>query len=138
MSMNQEAKAIQRTFYVVFWLLFAALLATIVASTTHIGSGGRDFRPLGFVLSLILLSSGMAFRYIARWSWSSLVSGLAIVEVLALLVIGYFSGSDGADLFSQFNLRWLAAVNVFLGLPWFCGVGLGEALLHFTASRGRG
>lgn len=138
MTAHRNSKAIRRTFYVVLWLLLAAILAALAASSMHVSSSGRDFRPHGVALSLILLASGSFFRYIANWPWSSLIAGLVIVECLTLFIIGYFSGSLGTDLFSPFNLRWLSAVNLFLGLPWLCGAGLGEALIRYKAGRARG
>lgn len=119
------------TFLAAIWILLAAALALFVIPAPWQGLGGRDLRPQGTSLFALLLISGAALRYTFRWHWLSLLSGLALVEVFALLVIGYFSGSDGANLLSPFNLRSLLFVNIYVAIPWLTGVAVGSWALQY-------
>ena len=137
MSSSRISKILLCAFLVAVWLLIATLIALVLPAPWQ-GLSGRDFRPQGASLSLILLASGMAFRYFLRWPWSSLILGLVAVEIFALLVIGNFSGATGSELLSRFNLDWLAFVNLFIGLPWVAGVGIGELVVRLKARSVRG
>jgi hypothetical protein len=64
------------------------------------------------------------------WSWFSLLGGLAVVEAISLLTVGYFSGAMGPELLSPFNLLWLAYINLVLGLPWILGAAIGSVVVQ--------
>lgn len=114
------------------WILFATMTALYAANPLWQSEGGRDFRPAGTVLAIILVASAAVLRIRLRWSCASLVGGLALIEGLALLTIGYFSGTD---LFSTRNLRWLASINIYIGLPWIIGVAIGSGILRLGLRR---
>lgn len=138
MKDNHSPKHVLHAFLAAGWILVAAVLALYVLPTPWDGLGGRDFRPHGANLFVLLVASGLALRYAFRWSWISLLGGLVIIEVATLLLIGHFSGSEGADLLTSFNLRWLAFVNIFIAIPWLVGVASGSWLLRYKGSRARG
>jgi len=115
-------------------LILLAALVVVVAPSLWAGAGGRDFRPQGTLLAGILLVGGAALRLVSGWPLAVLAGGLLLVEVVALLLIGYFSGLTGWNLLDPFNLRWLAYVNLFIGAPWIAGGALGAAI---AASRRR-
>jgi len=90
------------------------------------GTGGRDFRPQATLMALLLFLTSALFRGCLRWSPLGLVLALLVFEIATLLIVGYFSGYTGARVFNLFNLAWLAYMNLFTGLPWLAGLGLGS------------
>lgn len=120
------------------WIVFAALLSALLVPLVWEGLGGRDFRPAGVVLAVVLVTSAAVFRLRLGWSWGSLLGGLALIEVIALGLIAYFSGETGPDLLSEFNLLWLAYINIFIGLPWIFGAAVGSVGMRSKRQLARG
>lgn len=131
MTVHSFSRHAFRAFLAAVWILLAAVIALYVIPAPWQGMGGRDLRPQGSSLFVLLLSSSMILRYTFRWSWYSLLGGLALVEVITLVLIGYFSGSGGADLLSPFNLRSLLFANIFLAIPWLAGAAIGSWALRY-------
>lgn len=118
------------------WMLLAAVIALYVIPPPWEPASGRDFRPSGAVLAVILLISAAVFRFRLHWSLASLGGGLALIEALSLVTIGYFSSGDlFHNLFSAFNLWWLAFINRFIGLPWVAGIAIGSGMLWLKHRR---
>lgn len=136
MSNHRSSRILLRSVLVGAWLLAAVFVAVVLIPAPWEGTGGRDFRPQGVSLSVLLLASGVVVRYGLRWPWLPIFLGLLAVELLALLTIGYFSGSSGAELLSAFNLRWFAFINLFIAAPWLAGAGIGEAVWRFKVRAG--
>lgn len=130
MTIHNSSRHALCAFLAAIWILLAAVLALHVIPAPWQGLGGRDLRPQGTTLFVLLIISSMVLRYIFRWSWLSLLGGLALVEVIVLLLIGYFSG---ADLLSPFNLRSLLFANIFIAIPWLIGITVGSWALWYKA-----
>lgn len=129
MAANRVASLLVRAFLVALWLVAATFTALALPPPWE-GVGGRDFRPQGATLAVILFASALLVRYALRWSWLPILLGLAGVDLLALVVIAQFSG---ASLLDPFNLRWWALVNLFIGLPWLAGAAAGEIAVRLRS-----
>jgi hypothetical protein len=116
---------------VAFGTILCAVLSFLVPLLQH-GSLSRDFRPQAFTMGALIVGLSFALRCRFRWRVIDVVLGLLVVEFMALSIIGYFSGSTWLHLFHPFNLRWLAFMNLFMGLPWLLGFGFGSLWLIYS------
>ncbi len=98
------------------------------------GISGRDFRPQATAMAILLVVAAIGLRRGLRWPVMPLVLGLAAIELLTLLVIAAFSGYGGTGLLDEFNLLWLAYMNLFIGLPWLLGLVAGSIWLRRAAA----
>lgn len=54
-----------------------------------------------------------------------MLASLLVIEMLICGLLFIFTGNLALD---GFFLNWLAGLNMFLGLPWLIGIGIGLAL----------
>jgi hypothetical protein len=107
-------------------LIIGALLAFLI-----VGDTGRDFRPAACGMAILLLLVATALRGFLHWYAADLLLPLGVVEFLTLGGIQFFSGC--LSLFDAFNLQWLVSMNLFIGLPWVIGLGLGTLIGRKTS-----
>jgi len=119
-----KAYAIQIAVAVACMLICVA--AAVLLPPLWEGLSGRDFRAQATLMAVLLFLTSALLRGGLRWPPLGLVLALLVFESAMLLTVGYFSGYAGAQLFSRFNLAWLAYMNLFTGLPWLAGLGLGS------------
>ncbi len=103
--------------------ILCAVVSVLVPLLRH-GSIGRDFRPQALTMGAFILVLSVTLRYKFLWRLGDVVSGLLVVEFITLSMIGFFSGSTWLHLFDPFNLRWLAGMNLYIGVPRLVGFGL--------------
>ena len=111
--------------------ILCAVASFLVPLSQH-RSIGRDFRPQALTMGALIAVLSFALRYKFLWRLGDVVSGLLVVEFITLSMIGFFSGSTWLHLLDPFNLRWLAGMNLFIGLPWLVGFGFGSLLLRYS------
>jgi hypothetical protein len=116
---------------VAFGTILCAVIAFLVPVWQY-GSLSRDFRPQAFTMGVLIVGLSFALRYKYDWRLIDMVLGLLVVELITLSIIGSFSGSTWLHLFHPFNLRWLAFMNLFMGLPWLLGFGFGSLWLIYS------
>ena len=87
---------------------------------------GPGLRLPGMVMAAAMCGLAFALRVGLRWPTIDLMTSLVAAEMLALCIIGLFSGLTGPHLFDNFNLRWLARASVFVAPPWLAGLALGS------------
>ena len=116
---------------VVFGTILCAIISLLVPVLQH-GSVGRDFRPQAFTMGALIVVLSFAIRSRFSWRIIDVSLGLLVVELITLSIIGYFSGSTWLHLFHPFNFRWLAFMNLFMGLPWLLGFGFGSLWLAYS------
>ena len=110
-------------------MILCAVAATFLPQLWHAVSG-RDFRPWGAMLALLIFVVGVVLRAGLRWTLIELVASLVCAEVFALCVISHFSGFTWLEIFDSFNLRWLGTTSVFIAAPWLVGLLVGSVLLR--------
>lgn len=106
--------------------LAGMMVCLLAASAFHVmvGSLGRDPRPAGFLMALLL--AGMAFHLTSRRGYRirELVVALLAAELLYALVIGWFA-DGGLPRLGGFFASWFLSGNLFLAVPWLVGMVLG-------------
>ena len=105
--------------------------ASYLASPLWHGISGRGFYPEATTMAILIFLLAVVFRRAFRWIVLDFILGLLIVEVITLAVIADVSGLTGLETFDSFNLLWLAFMNLFIGLPWLLGYGLGSLWLRY-------
>jgi hypothetical protein len=115
-------------------ILLCAVVANLMPPLWP-GVSGRDFRPQEIVMAVMLFILSALLRGAAKWHWVNLVAALAIVEIITMAIISYFTGYTGAEIFDSSNLEWLAFMNKYIGLPWLLGLGIGSLWLKIRRQR---
>ena len=77
------------------------------------------------VAVVLVFVSAVLWAYFIPWSKLELLISLGLVPVVVLLIVAYYSGFVGSDLFSSFNLFYVALVCLVIGVPWLAGTALG-------------
>ncbi|MFH0824166.1 MAG: hypothetical protein V2B18_15550 [Pseudomonadota bacterium] len=103
----------------------AAAVTLLIGWLVPIGGRREGAVVLVFTAVLIILAAA-AFRAFRGWKSQDFVAALLSMEVITLLIIADISGYTGAASFHHFNMEWLIGLNLFFGLPWILGMGLGE------------
>ena len=99
------------------------------------GASGRDFRPWGAMMAILILLVAVVLRTGFRWPVVEFLASLFCAEVFTLCVIAHFSGFTWVEIFDRFNLRWLGSINVFFAVPWLAGLLVGSLLLRVRQRR---
>lgn len=115
-------------------MILCAVAATFLPQLWQ-GMSGRDFRPWGVLMALLILLVAVVLRGCLRWPVSELLASLVCAEVFTLCVIAHFSGFTGLELFDPFNISWLGAMNMFIAVPWLVGL-LGGSLFLRVRQKG--
>lgn len=76
--------------------------------------GEKDLRVPGLLLAAVLCGVGFALKFWLRWPAVDLIASLVAAEILALCIIGLFSGMAGRQLFDAFNVWWLVHISAFV------------------------
>ena len=89
-------------------------------------SGRGYYRELAGALltALLVLLLAAVLRRAVRWRVGDFILGLLATEVIALFVFTHFTGC-------HWSMPWLV-MNLFIGLPWLLGFGLGSLWLMFS------
>jgi len=80
-------------------------------------------------MAVLIFVVGIVLRGGLRWPAVDLFIAFVCAEFIALCVIAHFSGFTWLELFDAFNLKWLAAMTVFVGVPWLLGLATGSGVL---------
>ena len=121
----------------VIGILICAVVANVLPPLWP-GVSGRDFRPQAIVMGIMLFILSTLLRGAAKWHWVNLVAALAIVEIITMAIISYFTGYTGLETFDTSNLQWLAFMNKYIGLPWLLGLGIGSLWMMKKGQIGAG
>lgn len=78
------------------------------------------------VIVLLLFFAAMVWAYFIPWMKSEFVVSLCPVPVVVLVIVSYYSGFTGPDLFNSFNLAYVGQICLVIGLPWVGGTALGS------------
>ncbi len=112
--------------------MFICAIAGFFIPALWQGVGGRDIRLQLTMMAILILIVGIAFRRALRWHALDFVFGFLAAEFLTLCIVGLFSRYTGSELFCWFNLKWLAFMSIFVGLPWLVGLGVGSLWLKIS------
>lgn len=93
------------------------------------GVSGRDFRPWGATLAILIFLLAVFLRGCLKWEGAVFAGSLICVEIFALCVISHYTGFVWWEIFEPFNLQWLLTMNVFFAAPWAFGVMAGSLWL---------
>jgi hypothetical protein len=115
-------------------ILLCAVAANIIPPLWP-GVSGRDFRPQAVVMGILLFIMAALLRGRLKWHWINLIAALAIIEIITLAIISYFTGYTGLETFDTSNMQWMVFMNKYIGLPWLAGVGLSSLWLMIRRKR---
>jgi hypothetical protein len=110
-------------------MILCAVAATLLPPLWQ-GVSGRDFRPWGVLMALLILMVAVVLRVRFRWPVTELLASLLCAEVFTLCVIAHFTGFTWLELFDRFNLSWLATMSMFIAVPWLVGLLSGSLFLR--------
>jgi len=96
--------------------------------STLLGYGIRDMLPF-IIMAILILAASSAFRWLSKWAIKDFVASLFIANLIVLFIISHFSESIGIDILDRYNLELLVFMNLFIGLPWAVGFGIGSLIL---------
>src|SRR6476660_9399586 len=102
-------------------MILCAVAATFLPSLWR-GVSGRDFRPWGTTMAILILLVAVALRGGFRWRVGEFLASLVCAEIFTLGVIAHFSGFTWLELFDSFNLSWLGTMSLFIAVPWLVGL----------------
>jgi hypothetical protein len=110
-------------------MILCAVAATFLPPLWQ-GVSGRDFRPWGTMMAILILMIAVVLRVGFRWPITELLASLVCAEVLTLCVIAHFTDFTWLELFDSFNLSWLDTMTMFIAVPWLAGLLVGSLFLR--------
>ncbi len=108
-------------------IILAACVA-VAGRLEALGFGGTLVTlAMIFILAFV---AAMTWAYFLPWSRSEFIVSLLPIPIAVLLVVSYYSGLTGPELFDGFNLAWTAQISLGLGIPWVAGTAAGSYLIR--------
>lgn len=129
-DLNMKSRLINTVLATLSMILCAAASGYLAPLLWH-GISGSGFYPPAMTMAILIFLLAVVFRRAFRWIILDFILGLLIVEVITLAVIADVTGLTGLETFDYANLLWLAFMNLFIGLPWLLGYGLGSLWLRY-------
>lgn len=110
-------------------MILCAVTATFLPQLWQ-GVSGRDFRPWGAMVAILIFLVAVVLRAGFRWLVAELFASVVCAEVFTLCVIAHFTGFTWLEIFDRFNLSWLGTMSVFIAVPWMAGLLVGSLWLR--------
>lgn len=105
-------------------VLVLSLCAAIAGRLEAMGFGGV-LGTLAIVVVLVFVAA-LVWAYLIPWAKSEFLVSLCPIPIVVLLIVAYYSGFTGRDLFNSFNLVYVAQICLVVGVPWLVGTALGS------------
>lgn len=109
-----------------FGCLLIAILFCYLAGNVCRGTGGRDIHSLGVVTGVLIGLSTIGLFLKRRVTAGQMITGLILIEVVLILLIGFFVGVYTID---EFTIMWFLGVNLYIGLPCLTGLVISSLYL---------
>lgn len=106
-------------------LVLAACVA--VAGRLEALAYGGVVVTLAMIVVLVFLAA-LVWAYFIPWRKHEFLVSLFPIPVVVLVVVSYYSGLTGPDLFSSFNLAYVGQICLVIGVPWVGGTALGSRI----------
>ena len=78
------------------------------------------------IIVVLVFVAAVLWAYFVPWSKLEFLISLSPVPAVVLVIVAYYSGFTGRDLFNSFNLFYVALVCLVIGVPWLAGSALGS------------
>lgn len=88
---------------------------------------GGVFVTLAMIFILVFVAA-MVWAYFIPWMRHEFLVSLCPVPIVVLVIVSYYSGFTGRELFHSFNLAYVAQICLALGVPWVTGTVLGSRI----------
>ncbi len=108
-------------------IILAACVA-VASRLEALGVGGA-LVTLAMIFILVFVAA-MVWAYFLPWIRSEFIVSLLPIPIAVLLIVSYYSGLTGPDLFDGFNLAWTAQISLGLGIPWVAGTAAGSYMIR--------